>query len=50
MGVTRKLDKESLMYCYPIYKNSLWSVLIINNPILKSMYYLYYNSNLLELE
>ena len=32
MGITRKLNKESPMYCYPIYTNISWSVLTINNP------------------
>ena len=38
MEITRELDKEFLMYCYPIYTNGIWSMLMINNPILKSMY------------
>ena len=35
----KKLNKKSLMYCYPIYTNSSWSMLTINNPTLRSMYY-----------
>jgi len=27
VGITRELDKELLLYCYPIYINYIWSVL-----------------------
>ena len=37
MEITRELDKESLLNCYPIYINYRWSVLLIINPTLKSM-------------
>ena len=36
--ITRELDKKSLMYCYPIYTNSIWSMLTINKPILIFIY------------
>ena len=32
--ITRELNKESLMYCYPIYTIDTWSMLAINNSIL----------------
>jgi len=38
MEITRELNKESSMYYYPIYTNSTWSVLSINNPTLKYIY------------
>ena len=36
---TRELDKEPLLYYYPIYTNVSWSVLPINDPALMSMPY-----------
>ena len=39
VGTIRKLNKESLMYCYPIYKIDIWSVLTINNLTLMSIHY-----------
>jgi len=36
--ITRGLNKESLIYSYTIYTKSSWSMLIINSPILISMY------------
>ena len=38
MEITRELDKESLLNCYPIYISYRQSVLLIINPILKSIY------------
>ena len=38
MGITRELDKESLLYSYTIDTKSSWSMLTINNPILISIY------------
>ena len=35
MEITRELNKESSIYYYPIYTNSIWSVLSSNNPTLK---------------
>ena len=38
MEIIRELDKKLPMYCYSIYTTSIWSVSIINNPILISIY------------
>ena len=38
VGIIRELDKESLIYCYPIYTIGTWSVLSINNPTPMSMH------------
>ena len=38
VGITRELNKESLLNCYPIYINYRWSVLSIINPTLKFIY------------
>ena len=27
VGITRELDKESLLYCFSIYTNIMWSML-----------------------
>ena len=35
MRITRELDKEFPMYFDIIYTRESWSVLVINNPILK---------------
>ena len=35
--ITRGLNKKSTIYCYSIYTNNTWSVLIINNLILMSI-------------
>ena len=37
MRIIRKLDKESLIYCYPIYTIDTWSMLTINNPTLMEL-------------
>ena len=37
MGITRKLDKESLLNYYPIDISYRWSMLSIINPTLKSI-------------
>jgi len=37
MRIIRELDKKSLMYCYSIYTNGSWSMLMMNNSILKSI-------------
>ena len=29
MGITRELNKKSLLYCYPIYTTTSWSILLI---------------------
>ena len=39
VGITRELNKEFLMYYYPIYTINIWCVLTINNPTLMSMCY-----------
>ena len=38
--LTRELNKESPMYCYHIYTNNTWSILVINNLTLISIYQL----------
>jgi len=38
--ITRELNKESLLNCYPIYINYTWSMLLIITPALMSMYHL----------
>ena len=38
VGITRELNKESLLNCYPIYISYRWSMLTLNNPALMSMY------------
>ena len=38
VGITRKLIKKSLMYCYYIYTNSSWFMLMINSLILMFIY------------
>jgi len=38
VDITRKLNKKSLIYCYPIYTKLLWSMLTINSPTLMFMY------------
>ena len=38
MKITRELDKESLMYYYPIYTIDTWFMLAINSPTLMFMY------------
>jgi len=40
MEITRELNKKSLIYCSSIYIMDTWSVLAINNPILKFVYHL----------
>jgi len=40
VGITRELDKKSLIYCYPIYTIDTWSVLTINNSTLVFMCHL----------
>ena len=39
MEITRELDKEFPVDCYPIYTIHTWSVLMINMPALMDMYY-----------
>ena len=39
MEITRELDKEFSMDCYPIYTTHTWSMLMINMPTLMYMYY-----------
>ena len=39
MGITRELNKESLLNCYPIYINYTWFILLIITPALMSMCY-----------
>ena len=39
MGITRELDKESLMHSYTIYTIHRWFMLTINNLALKSMHH-----------
>ena len=41
MGITRELDKEFLLYFYPIYINYTWSVLQIIKPTLISILHSY---------
>ena len=38
MEITRELNKESLLHSYTIYTKVSWSMLVINNPTLMSMY------------
>ena len=49
MGITKELNKESLIHSYTIYTTYTWFVLIINNPILKSMYHswIYYKVDII---
>jgi len=44
--ITRELDEESLMYCYFIYTNSSQSMLMINNPTLKSTHCIHHKINM----
>ena len=37
VGIIRELNKESPIYCYPIYIIDTWSVLAINNLTLMFM-------------
>ena len=37
VGITRELNKESLLNCYPIYIIYTWSMLLNNYPTLKPM-------------
>ena len=37
VGITRELDKEPLLYCYPIYISYRWSMLQQCLPALMSM-------------
>ena len=39
MEITRELDKESLLDCYPIYISYTWSMLWIITPALMSMHH-----------
>ena len=38
MRIIRELNKKSLLNYYPIYINYRWSMLLIINPTLKSIY------------
>ena len=40
IGITRELDKKSLLSCYPIYISYTWSMLQIITPALMSIYHL----------
>ena len=37
VGITRELNKESLLNCYPIYIIYTWSMLLLFSPFLISM-------------
>jgi len=40
MEITKELNKEFPIYFYFIYIPSIWFMLVINNPTLKSIYQL----------
>jgi len=46
MRITRKFNKKSPIYYYSIYIINTWSVLVINNPTLRFIYYFKYTIRL----